>query len=186
MDRKDFITQACGAGLCSCAVAALFASASGHAHAEDAPPKKEDWRISFAQQRYARLLTSLAARTDDTTIAAVLEDVGRSCASTVPFIATHAGDPDGFFAEIKQRWHAAVDYDRDHGAVRLSFGSAGDPCPCGLVKMGVTPPSVCHCSIGWQKHAFEVIFGRPVQVELKDSLLRGGTKCAFEVRAAPA
>jgi hypothetical protein len=183
MERKDFLKNACGIGLCSCAVGALFASATGSARAEDAPPKAEDWRIGFAQKRYAKVLESLAARTDEKTVGAVLEDVGRFCASTVPFVASHAGDPDGFFDEIKKRWGAAVDYDREHGRATLSF-PVGDQCPCALVKKGVTPPSMCTCSIGWQKHAFETIFGRPVEVALKESVLRGGPRCTFEVRAA--
>lgn len=54
------------------------------------------------------------------------------------------------------------------------------------MRKGVTPPAMCQCSLGWQKHAWGVVFGRPVETELKESLLRGGEKCAFRIHVSAA
>lgn len=177
MERKEFLKRACSAGFCACAVASLLAPSAEAA--EGAPP--EDWRLSFMRERYAKLLEALAARVDAKTFDAILEDVGRFCAGTASFVKEHAGDPDGFIAAIKDRWHAEAAFDRASGVVTLAFPPAGG-CPCPLVVKGVTPASVCRCSLGWQRHAFETVTGRPVQAELKSSVLRGDARCSFEMR----
>ena len=43
-------------------------------------------------------------------------------------------------------------------------------------------PGTLHCSVGYQKEAFETIFGRPVQASLKESKLTGAKRCVMEVR----
>jgi hypothetical protein len=186
MNRKDFLKQTCGIGLCACTVASLFASATTPTSATPEAASKpatspEDRRLDFARQRYAKLLTVLSARVDESTLHGVLEDVGRFCASNVGPVKAHAGDPDGFLALMKDSWKADVNYDRERGVVSLAFPSTGK-CPCALVGTGTTPAVQCQCSLGWQKQAFETVFGRPVKAELKESLLRGGSRCAFEIR----
>jgi hypothetical protein len=190
MERKEFLKQACALGLCSCTVASLFASAVVQAADEPKPAPKpeakpEDWRIGFAQQRYAKLLSVLAAKVDEPTLNAALQEVGRFCGSTVKFVVPYAGNPEGFLAEIRKQWPVTVDYDAVKGVVSLAFPATGE-CPCALVRKGVTPAVVCQCSLGWQKQVFGIVFGRPVEVELKESLLRGDPRCAFVIRARPA
>lgn len=183
MDRKDFLKHACGLGACSCAVAALFASAATEAAEETAPAQPEDEQLTFARRRYAALIGAVAAHTDATTTAAILEEVGRACATTVPFVAAFAGNPEGFIAEIRKVWHAEVSYDAEHRVVDLAFPPTSD-CYCPLLRKAVTPAVACTCSLGWQKQAFGTVFGRPVTAEIKESVLRGGARCAFRVSAA--
>jgi hypothetical protein len=52
------------------------------------------------------------------------------------------------------------------------------------VKPGVTPPDFCNCTLGWQKEAYSAILGRPVEAELEESILRGGSRCVFRIRIA--
>ncbi|ACB76441.1 hypothetical protein [Opitutus terrae] len=188
MKRKEFLQQACTYGLCSCAVASLFAPAA-KLFAEEAKPEgmpekpKEDWRIGFMQERYAKLLASLEKRADSAALDAALEDVGQYCASTTDMVKAHAGDPDGFLATIREKWHADATQDKATGVVALAFPAMKE-CPCALVRAGLTSARVCQCSVGWQKKAFGVVFGRPVEVALKGSLLRGDPRCSFEIRVA--
>lgn len=183
MHRKEFLKHACGFGACSCAVAALFASATAVAAEETAPTKPEDESLAFARRRYATLISAVAARTDAATTAAVLEDVGRSCAKTAPLVTAFAGDPGGFIAEIRKAWHAEVTYDAERGVIDLAFPPADD-CYCPLLRKAVSPAVACSCSLGWQKQAFGTVLGRPVTAEIRESVLRGGTRCAFRVTAA--
>jgi hypothetical protein len=55
-------------------------------------------------------------------------------------------------------------------------------CGCPLVDATRTPAFWCNCSVGYQKESFETMFGRQVQVALKESKLAGGTRCVFAVR----
>lgn len=187
MERKEFLKQACAYGLCSCAVASLFASASP-LQAEEAMPEmkpdqpKPDWRIGFMQERYAKLLAALEKHVDGAGLDAALTEVGQYCASTSDMITANAGKPEAFLTTIREKWHAEASYDAATGVVALAFPAMKE-CPCAFVRTGVTPARVCQCSVGWQKRAFGVVFGRPVEVELKGSLLRGDPRCSFEIHA---
>lgn len=191
MERRDFLRNTCGAGLCACAIGALFSSTAAAEQAKpaaDTPPAsppepKEDYRIRFAQERYAKLLTALGAKVPAETLGGALEQVGEFCASSSTIVKPFAGKPEAFLATMREKWHADVTHDEVAGVVTVAFPPMKS-CPCGLVRMGVTPPSVCQCSIGWQRSAFTAVFGRPVQVELKQSLLRGADRCRFEIRLA--
>ncbi len=57
-----------------------------------------------------------------------------------------------------------------------------DRCYCGLVKKTDQPFSsttYCHCSVGWYKQLFESALGRPVDVEIKRSIISGANRCDF-------
>jgi hypothetical protein len=55
-------------------------------------------------------------------------------------------------------------------------------CDCPLVNDNRMPACYCDCSIGWQRHTYETILGKPVEAEVKESVLRGAKRCVFEVR----
>lgn len=186
MQRREFLKQACGAGMCGCVLAALLSST---AHAGDEPASEakpdakpaEDGRIKFAQDRYAKLLAAFSQRAEPAVVSAALGEVGEYCASEFKVPATFAGKPDEFLAFIREKWHGDASYDAETKIVTVAFPAMSE-CPCPLVKKGVTPATMCECSVGWQKHAFGAVFGRPVEARLKGSILRGDDRCSFEIR----
>jgi hypothetical protein len=51
-----------------------------------------------------------------------------------------------------------------------------------VLKTGKTlPTTYCHCSAGFYKKNFEEIFGRPVDVEILQTVLSGDEVCAFAI-----
>jgi hypothetical protein len=60
-------------------------------------------------------------------------------------------------------------------------------CHCPLARTAIrngTPkiPSVfCYCSGGFEKFAFDTIFGQPTEVELLESALKGDPRCRFAI-----
>jgi predicted hydrocarbon binding protein len=44
------------------------------------------------------------------------------------------------------------------------------------------PGLYCHCSVGYVREIFARNLGKPVQVELQESVLQGGKACSFLVR----
>jgi len=60
-------------------------------------------------------------------------------------------------------------------------------CHCPLARTTIrdgTPkiPSVfCYCSGGFEKFAFDIIFGQPTEVELLESALKGDPRCRFAI-----
>jgi hypothetical protein len=182
MERRDFLKSACAAGLCSCTVAALIAGDEAKPEtAPAAPPPKEDWRVGFAKQRYAKLVSVVAAKVDPATFRSIIEEVGAFCGGT-GFAGQFVGNLDGFVEELRKRWRADVAHDRERGIVRLSFGSASGDCHCPLMSKATVPPAACRCSVGSIRQMFTLVMQRPVQCELTESVIQGGARCAFEIR----
>ena len=183
MERRHFIKTLCTVGcVCSCGIGHLASKAVASGEPSG---KNEDWRASFVQDRYAKLLALMGERMDARAFGSLMEDLGRFCASRTGIAQRFPGDPDGFFGELRHRWHADIAYDRDHGKVSIAF-AAGSECVCPLLKKGLASGSACQCSVGSLKGLFEEVFGGSPDVRIVESVLRGGQRCLFEVTVAKA
>ena len=177
MDRKEFL-KSCVCGVCACATAGLIPSAELSA-AE--PAKPEDWRLPFVKDRYAKLLQILGDKTDEKTINEILRQLGRHCASTSQIANLHKGDIDGYISESKKQYNEDITYDREKGIITV-VGPERDDCFCPLNGVRQkTPKIACNCSLGWLQYTYETILGKEVSVEMKESVLRGGKRCASEI-----
>ncbi len=70
------------------------------------------------------------------------------------------------------------------GSAETGQASPENVCLCPMAeaqKPGAFSPTYCLCSVGYVKEMHERILGRPVEVELVDSVLRGGKRCAFRM-----
>ena len=179
MKRRQFLRNCIG-GLCTCAAACSVAPALSVAAETKAP---EDWRLPFVKRRYAKLLEILGSQTDEKTVNEILQQLGRDCASEMKLTRQHVGDVDGFIREFKQKANEAITFDREKGVIMVVGPERGD-CYCPLIERGKTSSQACNCSLGWQQYTYETLLGKKVRVELKESVLRGGKRCVFEVRVA--
>jgi hypothetical protein len=180
MDRKEFLKN-CACGLCTCAAIGVIPPEALTA-AENA--KAEDWRLPFVKKRYGKLLEILSSRMDEKTLNETLHELGTFCSSLGDeWIEKFRGDFDGFCKSIKQSLSGdTVTYDREKGIITMDSGERTD-CFCPLIgRLYNTPKVACNCSLGWQQHTWETLLGKKVQVELKESVLRGGKRCLFEIR----
>jgi hypothetical protein len=105
--------------------------------------------------------------------------------------------PDAFerFSEWIAQNGKAKGYTIEGRVVSFEFvGSAetGQPSPeavclCPMAeaqKAGEFSPTFCFCSLGYVQEMHERILGRPVAVELVDSVLKGGRRCKFRMTVA--
>lgn len=177
MDRKGFL-RTCAVGFCGCMTANIISPAS--LQAADAAPA-EDWRFRFVKQRYGKLVEILSNRMDENALNETLYALGEYCSSLgEEWIKAHRGDFDGLCKGIQQGPSGdTVTYDREKDVITMISPERTD-CFCPLNGAN-TPKVVCNCSLGWQKHTWETFFGRKVKVELKESVLRGGKRCVFEI-----
>ncbi len=177
MERSDFI-KCCAAGVCSCAVSLLPVPA--HAAAQDDDLK---WKMGFVHHRFAKLVQILRDNVDQETRNKIFENLGRECARQYSGLTDrYRGDIRGFLATIHERWAESAEYDEKSGVIRVVDKAPN--CTCALVDQSLTPGDFCHCTIGWQKQAYSTVLGKPVDVELESSILRGGKKCIFVIRTA--
>jgi hypothetical protein len=142
----------------------------------------EDWRLKFVKSRYAKLIDILSNHMNEGELSDVLHDMGAYCSTTDPTLQTYRGDVDGYCEHLKKTASGdEVTYDRQKGIIIMTSPERND-CFCPLISLqNQTPKIVCNCSLGWQQHTWETILGKKVQVELKESVLRGGKRCIFQI-----
>jgi predicted hydrocarbon binding protein len=195
MDRREVLKQTCGMGLCGCAGTVMLSKVCGAAETATPAPAtapaqnqapaqgqltRLQWWLSHGQKQWAKLWELLEAHLDEKTRVAILEQLGRNCASSLGWAKPYKGNPEGFFKFMDDRAGERFDYDKDRGVITITTRERD--CDCRLAKAKLTPPIYCACSIGWQKHTYETIFEKNVDVEVKESVLRGSKRCVFEVR----
>ena len=182
MDRKEFLST-CAAGLCACAAGGLIPASSLSA---SETPNPEDWRLRFVKERYARMLQLLSDRMDKKDLSQTLHDLGSYCSSRWDqTIVKYRGDFDGLSKLMKEGSSGdEVTWDREKGVITMASPERSD-CFCPLISLRQnTPRLACDCSLGWQQHTWETFLQKKVRVELKESVLRGGKRCAFEIHVS--
>lgn len=144
----------------------------------------EDWRRRFVQRRYGKLLEILSRRMGQDTLKETLHELGSSCSSLGDeSTKKYRGDLDGFAKSIKQGISGdTVTYDREKGILTMA---SDERTACFCPFYGANAPELaCNCSLGWQQHTWETFFQKKVTVDLKESVLRGGKRCVFEIHVS--
>ena len=154
------------------------------AAAETAQP--EDWRLPFVKKRYARLLEILSRRMDEPTLNETLRELGTGCSAFGDdTLKKVRGDLEGYARVVKQGVSGdSITYDWEKGVITMASAERTD-CFCPLIsRLHHTPALACQCSLGWQQHTWETLLQQKVRVELKESVLRGGKRCVFEIHVS--
>ena len=175
MDRKHFLKNACGLGICSCVGAGLLTGGTASAADQELTP----WKDQFIKHRFAKLIDILDESLDETTKNEIIEKLGREC-SLNSLAQNFKGDVDGFFNKIHQRWGENANFDREKGIIKIEMPERD--CVCPLIDSKKISKSVCQCSVGWQTQTYETILGKKVEAKCVESVIRGSTKCVFEVQ----
>jgi len=191
MNRNEFI-KTCGAGICGCGVLGLLTPLAVRAEAAATPavaapaasvPADVELlkqQLEGARERFAKLLDVMGEQLDDASRDKILQGLGSQCSQDLgPFFNKYRDNLQGFLDKIKTAWVERTEYDEKTGILRVIGKPA--PCACPLVKAGRTPAEFCDCSRGWTQAAFATVLGKPVAVEIEESVLRGGTRCSFRI-----
>lgn len=182
MNRKNFLKKTCISGICACSISALLFQ--NEAIADDNKEqrnKKEDWRIGFSRARYTKLMEILESKLSTEEFNEIIHELGRYCSSTVGFIQDYKGDLDGYLKELKRRWNEDSIVDNEKGIIMIA-SQERTSCVCPLIDTEKVSDQVCNCSLGWQQQTFETVLGRNVEVKIKESIIRSGKRCVFEIK----
>lgn len=185
INRKEFLgcaVAACATGLCG--GVKIAAQSSGQGGSACDPKELEDTRnrADAARLRFSKLIETIESALPEQERKQILHSLGGKCADTYrsALIDRYKGNIQGFLEEGRRNWMAEATYDEAKGTIRIV--DKGPHCSCPMVKEGVTPPSFCDCTLGWQEAAYSEILGRPVKAELEESILRGGKKCIYRIQ----
>jgi len=201
--RKEFLATMGKAGACMCAAATgMRAAFAGQTQTPASKPgdktvERAAKRMEFADGWVRRFFAALDKTVDEASRKKLMLANGRSC------FAAYAGPPkktpgpdalEKFTAWIAQQGKARG-YSIEGKVISFEFiGSAetgqASPeniCLCPMAeaqKTGEISPTFCLCSVGYVREMHERMLGRPVEVELVDSVLRGGKRCKFRMTVA--
>jgi predicted ArsR family transcriptional regulator len=182
--RENFIRLCAGCACSGAAFAAALAQAQEQPAAAPQPDKPDsgelEWQLNACRQRFAKLLSILDEDLDEPVRKKILRRLGAECAQGYSALfAKYKGNINGFLDEVRRQWVAEAVYDEKAGSLRIV--DRATRCTCPLVKPGTTPAAFCDCTLGWQQAAYSAVLGKPVAVELEESILRGGKRCVFRV-----
>jgi predicted hydrocarbon binding protein len=147
----------------------------------------ELWALEPALR--GKAVGQIIARLDEVTAEpvrrAIMRQRGRGCFSTWVLDSArehleNAADLDDLLARLNLANIGGGRLEKDSDTITGSYAS----CPCPLVNAAQVPISAtyCECSCGWYQELFETFLGRPVQVELVDSIAHGAESCSFVIR----
>lgn len=199
MNRKEFLKSAgqCCLGTCACVVMGGIMSANAD-EPVNAPPKKAETirsekRIEFAEVWVTRFMDVLDENLDAETRRKIMMANGKKCyrgwiADTGQQIkpVTLERFTEWVKNNIKDdsiRVDGNIIYFQFNSAAETGLPSVDGQCLCSFVE---TKPkglsgTYCDCSVGYVKEWYELLLARPVEVELVESVLRGGKRCKFKI-----
>ncbi len=154
-------------------------------------------RMEFGDEWLTRFFEAMDKTLDEPSRRALMTANGKACFSAYAGPQKEKPRPDE--AERFLKW-AATDgksrgYSVEGKTVSFEFVGSAETgqaapeslCLCPMAegqKPGKISPTYCLCSVGYVKEMHERRIGRPVQVELVDSVLRGGKRCRFRMTIA--
>lgn len=210
LDRKQFLGNLgrIGLGACMCGAVVGMREALGEdkpkppAEAPAAPEPKPGEktmaraakRMEFGDGWVRRFFDVMDQNLDPAARKKLMLANGKRCFEEFSGPNTHKPGPDAF--DRFSKWIAekgqARGYSIEGRVIAFSYvGSAetGEAAPEGicLCPMGEnqTPgkfsPTFCLCSVGYVKEMHERMLGRPIEVELVDSVLMKGNRCRYKM-----
>ena len=158
----------------------LFSPANSFANGVTNEDNKDDWRIGFIQERMASLINDMENELDQTTMASLLETMGRQCAKwNTEKCNRYKGDLNGYLKEIEGSLEK-IEHDKDNGIIKI-IGKKNKSCFCPFVDKSKMTKEFCNCTKGWQKETYEAIIGKPIEVKIDTSVLSGDEGCGFTI-----
>jgi predicted hydrocarbon binding protein len=133
------------------------------------------------QKRFAHLVDFMNANIDEATRAKIIEEMGQFCAlQNKDSYEKYVGNTEGFLKDLESKFIEKASYDKENNAITL-LGKKQDGCACAFSGNKQISGEFCNCSKGYMKKAFSTITGKPVNVAVTESVLRGSDRCSFMI-----
>ena len=173
IDRKQFLKKSC-LGLCA---AAAFLNTG---NSTDNPDEnvEMDARQRFLYEWISCFLKSVEDEVGEEIKMKIMDRSAEFCFSRFKEkISEFKGDLHGFLAFLQNDWKIYSDYDEVEGVINAEYDV--EKCPCPLVHESIPQQSrlLCYCTQGFNRRMYETVLGRPVETEVKKTLLWGDGSC---------
>lgn len=183
MKRQDFLKTASGVCL-ACAGGSFLAGQEAKPPVDPAEREKREREMEerFKQAYILTLMENLERSVDEPVRTRMMNDCGRACArrgELFKLAEANKGDLKAFLARMSGVLGEGNARLVDGKTVHWSYPR----CFCELVAAGPQrlPAVYCQCSVGWVMEVFQAVLGRPVKVDLVQSIKTGAPACVFRV-----
>lgn len=138
--------------------------------------------VGRTEKWISTLISNLDEYVDDKTRALILEQCGRQCQSA-SFIkkakqiyekSASIGDFVDKFRRVYKHLH--IEGDRVYVAYPRCYCNQVNKIPKGKLS-----GTYCNCSRGWAKALFEGATGKPVEITMEKSIIKGDNECKFRI-----
>jgi hypothetical protein len=182
MDRKEFFTASVKGTLGCCALALFEEAASAQAPARSEADREKQFVTNWLED----LFDSMYAELDEKTRVRVMAGCGRGCFRRHQFKQDIARLGKGNVDALIEAYKKNFEVWRDGALVHIRFGAINKQCYCPAARFHPVRPHDAHCECTRATHQaiFETALGRPIQVEVVESLRRGGITCHFIAHVA--
>lgn len=188
MKRRNFLAT----GICSCASACFIPQsilvAEQYKQQDEVRPKTVEERYVFAQKYIKRLMDVLGTELEEEVQIRIVRAMGAKCARDAYGVSEENTDRiplDRFVENIGGRKEDDLFFWEYTGSPWTGLKVADGYCLCPLTEKGPEGLSGlwCECSVGYVQYMFERFSGNAVNVDLLESLKRGGNRCRFKISA---
>jgi hypothetical protein len=188
MDRKEFLCLTLQLGASSGGLAALAEGAPAPAtptgEASQAPPDEltaARRELDFVRNWVTDLLDTAEGEVPRELQVRLMEGCGRGCFRRHEFKRAIADQGRGDVERLLAAYRKNFEVWREGQTVHVRYGEVSSRCYCPVVKERRAKPNDLHCECTRSTHQsiFETALGRPVRVEILETLRRGGKTCHF-------
>lgn len=181
MNRKNFIHDSLKLGLGCCAVALALRNDAAGADAPAEPPSPLQREKDFTDNWLTDLLAMINAELDEPTRVKLIEGCGRGCYRRHQFKQDIAAAAHGTVDGLVEAYHSICEAWREGDDLHLRYGETSAVCYCPVLRGRALPHGDlhCHCTKATHQAIVETALGRPVRMEIVETLRRGGRTCHF-------
>jgi hypothetical protein len=182
MDRKEFLAASMKGSLGCCALA-LF---EGPASAQTPTQSEADREKEFVKNWMADLFDALETQLDEETRVKLMAACGRGCYRRFEFKQEIARLGTGSVDKLLEAYKRNFEVWREDALVHVRYGPVNKQCYCPAARYHPAKPHDMHCECTRATHQtiFETALGRPIRVEIVESLRRGAKTCHFVAHVA--
>jgi hypothetical protein len=185
MNRKEFIQKSLQTGIGCCALMA-WNQASGstteppQANGEPSPAERER---DFLRGWIADLVNAMGSKLDRKAQVKLMEGTGRGCYRRYQFKQDIAAQGKGDLPKLIEAYKKNFEIWQEGKLVHIRYGEVSRKCYCPAANYRPATPNDVHCECTRMTHQtiFETALGRAFQVDIVESLRRGGKTCHFVV-----
>lgn len=182
MDRKEFLRLGC------CAFAFLT-SQNGVASAEEKPQPCDANRLTFIQNWVTDLMDTIDSEVDEETKIKLLSGCGRGCYRRFQFKQDIAAKGKGSVDKLIEAYKSNFEAWREgEDKVHIRYGAVNkNGCYCPAANYRASKPKTdihCYCTRATHQSIWEAALGKPVKIDILQSVRRGDPTCHFLVHLA--